>query len=498
MHVKTRVRGSGILMHISSLPGKYGIGDFGEEAYKFVDFLEKSKQKYWQILPLGMTGYGDSPYQSFSSFAGNPYFIDLDEFKILGWIKDSDIEGVKLQHDIKKVSYSLLNENKMKLLRIVYNKAKKEIRNDLDEFYFSQKKWIKDFCIFMSIKSLHNGKAWMEWSEEYKIINSKLLKSFVEKNEDDIFFWVFTQFFFFKQWDKLKLYANNKGIKIIGDIPIYVSMDSCDLWSNPMFFKLDEKLLPISVAGCPPDYFSEEGQLWGNPLYNWEALENKGFEWWIERIEYASNIYDVLRIDHFRGFESYWEIPYGNKNAVKGKWVKGPGTKLFERIKDKLGNVDIIAEDLGFMTEEVKALIKKTGFPGMKILQFAFNHENESEYLPHNIERNSVVYTGTHDNETAIGWMENISEKDLIYLKEYLKFTEDEGFNWGLIRGAWSSPAYLAISPIQDFLGLDNKARMNTPSTKENNWTWRMNEESLTEKLSEKIANMTVLYWRNK
>lgn len=483
-------------MHISSLPGKYGIGDFGKEAYNFVDFLEKAQQKNWQILPLGVTGYGDSPYQCFSAFAGNPYFIDLDELIDLRYLYQDEVNNLDLGKNPECVDYGLLYENKMKLFRIAYGRAKENLANELRDFYLEHHDWLRDFALFMSIKAKNNNISWLHWNKSLRDFKSNEVLDFEKTNQDEIFFWVFTQYFFLKQWLKLKKYANEKGINIIGDLPIYVAEDSSDVWGNPSIFNLNKSLLPITVAGCPPDYFSANGQLWGNPIYNWEALEQQGYNWWIKRIRHSFKLFDILRIDHFRGFESYWEVEYGSETAVNGKWTKGPGIKLFNKIKDELGELNIIAEDLGFMTEDVVRLIKETGYPGMKVLQFAFDSREESDYLPHNYDKNCVVYTGTHDNDTVIGWFKEIPKEDYDFAVRYLKLDHKEGINWGLIRGAWASTAYLAIAQMQDFLGLGSEARMNIPSTLGGNWTWRVGKDMLTEELALKIAELTRTYGR--
>lgn len=483
-------------MHISSLPGKYGIGDFGKEAYNFVDFLEKAQQKNWQILPLGVTGYGDSPYQCFSAFAGNPYFIDLDELIDLRYLYQDEVNNLDLGKNPECVDYGLLYENKMKLFRIAYGRAKENLANELRDFYLEHHDWLRDFALFMSIKAKNNNISWLHWNKSLRDFKSNEVLDFEKTNQDEIFFWVFTQYFFLKQWLKLKKYANEKGINIIGDLPIYVAEDSSDVWGNPSIFNLNKSLLPITVAGCPPDYFSANGQLWGNPIYNWEALEQQGYNWWIKRIRHSFKLFDIVRIDHFRGFESYWEVKYGSETAVNGKWTKGPGIKLFNKIKDELGELNIIAEDLGFMTEDVVRLIKETGYPGMKVLQFAFDSREESDYLPHNYDKNCVVYTGTHDNDTVIGWFKEIPKEDYDFAVRYLKLDHKEGINWGLIRGAWASTAYLAIAQMQDFLGLGSEARMNIPSTLGGNWTWRVGKDMLTEELALKIAELTRTYGR--
>lgn len=491
-----RKRSSGILMHISSLPGPYGIGDFGKEAYYFVDFLVNAKQKYWQVLPLGITGYGDSPYQSFSSYAGNPYFIDLNEFIEMGYLTIDEINSFDLGRDISKVDYGLLYKNKLPLLVRAYEKARENLREKLDSFCMDNKEWLKEFALFMSIKEVHGNVSWLKWQDDYRRKESKIVEKFERDNKDKIYFWIFTQYFFYKQWYSLKEYANRKGIQIIGDLPIYVAEDSQDLWSNPQLFNLDENLLPITVSGCPPDTFSEKGQLWGNPIYNWPAMEKDNYRWWKKRIKHCFKMFDLLRIDHFRGFESYWEIKYGSEDASFGQWVKGPGVKFFDSIKGELGELNIIAEDLGFLTADVKKLLKWSGFPGMKVLQFAFDSREDSDYLPHNYDKKCVVYTGTHDNSTIVGWFAKAKIQDLEYAVKYLKVDSEEGINWGVIRGAWSSTAYLAITTMQDILGLGDEARMNIPSTLGGNWTWRMKKTDLTLEVEDRLANVTRIYRR--
>ena len=489
-------RSSGILMHISSLPSEYGIGDFGKEAYRFVDFLVKAKQRNWQILPLGITGYGDSPYQSFSAFAGNPYFIDLNEFLDRGFLDRQDLQDAYFGSDHHKVDYATLYINKMSILKKAYTNSYDYLREELQAFYQEQEDWLREFALFMSIKAYYKNQSWSNWNEEHKQFDSEEVRRFEADNERDIFFWVFTQYYFLNQWMRLKQYANDKGIDIIGDLPIYVAEDSADVWANSELFNLDETKTPITVAGCPPDAFSATGQLWGNPIYDWESMENNQYNWWIKRIKFSFKLYDSMRIDHFRGFESYWEIKNGAENAINGQWIKGPGMKLFNRIKEVLGDLDIIAEDLGFLTEDVYQLIKDSGFPGMKVLQFAFDPREVSDYLPHNYSQNSVVYTGTHDNETSVGWFDSIPKEDFLYTVRYLKLNYDEGLHWGFIRGAWSSVSNLAVAPMQDFLGLDNSARMNKPSTIGDNWTWRMDKNALTDELAQRISDLTELYKR--
>lgn len=491
-----RERSSGVLLHISSLPGSYGIGDLGQGAYEFIDFLEEAGQKYWQILPIGITGYGDSPYQSFSAYAGNPYFIDLDELIQMGYLDAKKVNKADLGKKKHRVDYEKLYQNKMPLLRQAYDASKLKLSHELETFYEREKAWLEDFALYMAIKSHHKNQSWTNWTKGFENRNASKVEEFKVKHRDEIYFWVFTQYFFFKQWYALKAVANEKGIKIIGDLPIYVAEDSADVWGNPKLFKLDRQFKPSCVAGCPPDAFSETGQLWGNPIYDWNYMEQDNYQWWIERIEYSLSLFDTVRIDHFRGFEAYWEIPYGDKTAKNGKWVKGPGKALFRAIKKAIGQVDIIAEDLGFMTQGVIDLREDTGFPGMKVLQFAFDSREESDYLPHNYTKNFVAYTGTHDNETVLGWLKTVNKQDKNYAMEYLKLDRGEGYHWGFIRGAWSSPAYLAIAQMQDFLGLDNKARMNFPSTLGGNWEWRITSKDLSSSLAKKMYHLTDIYRR--
>ena len=484
-------------MHITSLPGPYGIGSFGKEAYKFVDFLEKAGQTYWQILPLGSTGYGDSPYQSFSAFDGNTDLIDLDQLVQLGYLKKKDFKNCDFGSDPEVVDYEKVTRLKMDLLKKAFKRAHKKVEKDLLTFKEENKHWIEDYALFMSIKEHNNLKPWKLWDEDIRLRQDKAMKKYQRKFKKDIEFWVFTQFVFFTQWKDLKNYANQKGIKIIGDIPVYVAEDSSDTWANNAIFYLDENNVPVEVAGCPPDAFSETGQLWGNPIYDWEVLEKQNFDWWVARIKANLKLYDIIRIDHFRGFESYWQIPYGSETAIDGKWIKGPGMKVFKAIKDALGDVDIIAEDLGYLTPEVHQLREDTGYPGMKVLQFAFDTREESDYLPHNYNKHCVVYTGTHDNDTVMGWLETSGQKeDVEHAINYLKLTKEEGYHWGFIRGAWSSTGELAIAQMQDFLALGNDARMNIPSTIGGNWIWRCKPDAITEKLTEEIYDITKLYGR--
>ena len=491
-------RSSGILMHISSLPGKYGIGTFGKEAYNFVDFLNKAGQTNWQILPLGQTSYGDSPYQSFSAFAGNPYFIDFELLEEDGLVKKSDYENLDFGSNETEIDYGKLFVNRYKVLRKAYENSNNKYTKEILEFKKENKFWLEDYSLYMAVKNHFGLVSWQEWDEDIRFREEKALNHYKEILKDEIEYWTFIQFLFFKQWKALKAYANSKEVKIIGDIPIYVAEDSADVWSNPKFFNLDENMKPITVAGCPPDPFAVTGQLWGNPIYNWDYIHETGYAWWIDRMRESFKMYDVVRIDHFRGFESYYEIPYGDKTAEFGTWVKGPDIHLFNAIKEALGDVNIIAEDLGNVTDEVIALREATNFPGMRILQFAFG-DGDSIDLPHNHVENCVVYTGTHDNDTIMGWYnESSSKKEREKAKKYLNLTYEEGIAKGMIRGIWSSKAYLAIAQMQDFLALGNEARINVPSVLGGNWIWRLRKEDLTEKLAKEIYEMTKLYGRCK
>lgn len=490
-------RSSGVLLHISSLPGKYGIGDFGQKAYKFVRLLAGSGTKYWQILPLGVTGFGDSPYQSFSAFAGNPYFIDLDELIERGWLSEEEAAGADLGDDAEKVDYSKLYLHKMPLFEAAYRRAEKELGSELEAFLARHSYWLHDFALYMAIKKAHGGDSWMEWPNKYRLRESAALDAFYVEHKYEFFFWVFTQYLFFGQWERLRKYANERGIRIMGDIPIYVAEDGADIWSQPELYKLDGDLKPVVVAGVPPDMMSATGQLWGNPIYDWDAMAGDGYRWWIRRIEESFNLYDTVRIDHFRGFESYWEIPAGDPTAENGNWVKGPGMDLFNAVKDALGERDIVAEDLGFLTDEVYKLIEDTGYPGMKILQFGFDSAEDSEYLPHNYSRHTIAYTGNHDTQTMRGWLESAEGKTYEKAAAYLNLTEEEGPTDGCIRGVFASHSYLSIIPMQDLLGTGDETRFNIPSTIGGNWEWRMTEDALKKRTLKKLKQLNRLYGRS-
>ena len=488
------MRSSGILLHISSLPSDYGIGTMGKEAYKFVDFLKSAKQRCWQILPVGPTSYGDSPYQSFSTNAGNPYFIDFDILAEEGLLKKTDYASLKWGDNNKYVDYELIYNNRFKVLRKAFINFKNSDLTDFNKFLHENENWISNYALFMSIKDDNDGKSWLEWDEKLRKRDSHALWEFKSTHEDDVMFWEFLQFKFFEQWNKLKKYANENGISIIGDIPIYVALDSAEVWVYPDLFELDENLLPTAVAGCPPDAFSPTGQLWGNPLYNWSRHRELGYEWWINRIHSATSLYDIVRIDHFRGFEGFYAIPYGDKTAEGGEWRKGPGIDLFNAVKKKLGDLPIIAEDLGFLTEDVHRLLKESGFPGMKVLEFAFDPREESNYLPHTYTSNSVVYVGTHDNDTIKGWLIELDKDTVDFCKKYLDTEND--IVWKMIKTTMASVSDTAIIQMQDYLELGSEARMNIPSTLGGNWQWRMGERDATKKLAAKIADITRTYGR--
>ena len=485
------MRTSGILLPIFSLPNSYGIGTLGKEAYQFVDFLVEAKQSYWQVLPIGPTSYGDSPYQSFSVFAGNPYFIDFESLKNDGLLEEEDYQ--EYVDESLSIDYGKIYNTRYLVLRKAY--ARFDI-NLMKSFEKENIDWLEDFSLFMTLKDYHNGVSFLEWEDCYKFRNKKALTSFKKEHLEDVNFWKFTQYYFFKQWNALREYANTKGIKIIGDMPIYTALDSSDVWANPKQFYLDKDLNPIEVAGCPPDAFSEDGQLWGNPLFRWDEMKKDDYAWWTKRIAAMAKLYDIVRIDHFRGFDSFYAIPAEDDTAKNGKWKKGPGMDLFNSLEKKLGKLPIIVEDLGFLTPSVEKLLKDSGFPGMKVIQFAFDSREDSDYLPHNYPTHCVVYTGTHDNDTIMGWMKTAPKSAVKYAKSYLNLTKEEGYNWGMMRAAWSSVADMAIVPMQDLLGLGSEARINIPSTLGNNWKWRATEAQIDNKLAKKLYTYTKMYAR--
>ncbi len=485
-------------MHLSSLPTPYGIGTMGQTAKDFVKFLKKAGQKYWQILPVCPTSYGDSPYQSFSTFAGNPYFIDLDELRKEGLLKLSEYFDVDWESEPGCVNYGALYEKRYPVLRLAFKRFIETKSADFEEFCSEQGWWLHDYAMFMAIKDAHNGVSWLEWEEDIKRRNPIKLQEIEKQYSDDILFWKFTQFYFFRQWKELRKYANDNGILIIGDLPIYVALDSADVWSHPELFQLNENLQPIGVAGCPPDGFSATGQLWGNPLFRWDVMKQNNYEWWVKRIGYSCNIYNVLRLDHFRGFESYFSIPYGAEDAKGGHWEKGPGIDLFNTLKEQLGEKQIIAEDLGFLTEPVKEMLAASGFPGMKVFELAFDSRDESsiEYLPHNYTSHCVAYVGTHDNDTIQGWFTSALSEDVKYAKDYLGIEDLSNGHWDMMKALWATVADTAVVQAQDLFGLGSDSRMNTPSTLGTNWLWRALPGSFDDELADKLYKYMEMYQR--
>ena len=494
-------RAAGILMPITSLPSEYGIGCFSKSAYDFVDWLKEAGQSYWQILPLGPTSYGDSPYQSFSTFAGNPYFISLKALVEEGVLTKEDCDKVSWGKRADSVDYEKIYKGRYKLLRKAYENSNISENPDYQKFVAENSWWLSDYALFMAVKDQFGGVEWTKWAEDIRLRWANAMDYYRRELYFDIEFQQYMQFKFYEQWMKLKKYANEKGIQIIGDIPIYVAMDSADTWAHPELFQLDEENVPVAVAGCPPDGFSATGQLWGNPLYNWEVHRNSGYEWWVKRIANCFRLYDVVRIDHFRGFDEYYAIPYGDKTAENGWWEKGPGIELFRTISEKLGHREIIAEDLGYMTDTVKKLVEESGYPNMKVIEFAFDERdtgNASDYLPHNYPRNCVVYTGTHDNETLVSWLDNITPQERRQVRKYLNNFHDSGKELcdDLICLVMQSVADLCIIPMQDYLGLDNSARMNQPSTLGKNWKWRLKEGQFSKELRGEMLELAGRYGR--
>jgi 4-alpha-glucanotransferase len=491
-------RSSGILLHITSLPGKYGIGTLGREAYNFVDFLVISGQKMWQILPLGHTGYGDSPYQCYSAFAGNPLLINLERLIDDGLLDKKDLPE-NIYFDDEQVDYGKVNDTKYPILRkafanhIAHPNRLRTTRFNV--FCQKNKKWLDDYAFFMALKVHFKGIAWTQWAEDIKMRRNDAVNYYKHLLKDDIEYFRFVQFLFYKQWLELKSYANLNDVQIIGDIPLYISFDSSDAWANPEFFEFDDHMNPKRVAGVPPDYFSETGQLWGNPLYNWEYLKTTGFEWWIDRVEANFKLYNAVRIDHFRGLAAYWAVTYGQETAINGEWIKAPGEELLQTIKNKLGDLFIIAEDLGLITEDVIELREKFNLPGMKILQFAFDSGEENDFMPHTYNKNCIVYTGTHDNDTTLGQYKSSKDTDKDFMHEYFHVDKNDPV-WSYIKLAWSAVADVAIAPLQDVLRLDTNARMNFPGKPSGYWKWRFTKQMLTEKHADELLRITRLYGR--
>ena len=491
------MRQAGILLAVSSLPSEYGIGCFSKEAYRFIDFCKESGHRCWQMLPLGPTSYGDSPYQTFSSFAFSPYYIDLEDLIVLGLLTKKECDEVDFGTG-EGVDYGKLYKNRFPLLKKAYQRFVTFAYEDYQPFVENNKAWLEDYALFMALKDAHGGMSWITWESGLKERKPETMKQVSEKYSKEVDFYRFLQYFCFRQWNSVHRYATENGIQLIGDIPIYIALDSADAWANPELFEFGKGFIPKSVAGCPPDGFSPTGQVWGNPLYNWEQHKKDDYSWWKRRMKHMFSLFDVIRIDHFRGFDEYYSIPFRDETAEGGQWNKGPGLELFQAFEHSLGKLPIIAEDLGYLNESVKKLLKDTGYPGMKVLEFAFDSREESDYLPHNYEHNAVVYTGTHDNDTIIGWYRTMPETDRDFALSYIhgKNHSDLEIVWDFIRLAFMSVADYAIIPMQDYLGLGSEGRMNTPSTLGKNWIWRMKKGSMKDELAIQIRNMIHLYGR--
>ena len=492
------MRSSGVLMHLSSLPSDYGIGSMGRTAREFVDFLADAGQSYWQLLPICPTSYGDSPYQSFSTFAGNPYFIDLDELCRDGLLLRKEYADVDWESEPDCVNYGALYQKRYAILRLAAARFAQKPDPHFSDFCRRNGDWLEDFALFMALKDAHGGAAWSHWEPKLRTRQPEALAAARQQYAGDVEFWKIVQFLFFRQWDALRAYANEKGVSIIGDMPIYVSLDSADVWAEPKLFQLDGDLSPREVSGCPADGFSADGQLWGNPLFDWDYMAADGYRWWVRRIGYLCGVYNVLRIDHFRGFDSYYAIPNGAQSAKDGHWRKGPGMALFRAVEQAIGKQQIIAEDLGFLTDSVRKLLRDSGFPGMKVLLLAFDGRDDSghDYLPHNLNACCVAYIGTHDNDTVQGWMASANPEDAAFAKEYLHLTQEEGYHWGMMRGLWSSAAGLTVVQAQDLLGLGSESRMNVPSSVGSNWRWRALPGAFTPELAGRLYRAMEVYDR--
>ena len=489
-------RSSGILLHISSLPSRYGIGTLGREAYAFADFLKAAGQRYWQLLPLGPTSYGDSPYQSFSTFAGNPYFIDLDLLAEDGLLDRAELEAIDWGTEPRYVDYGRIYDSRFRVLRRAFQKGWSRDREAVERFA-RENRWLDDYALYMAVKQHFGMKSWLDWpDEDIRLRRPEAMEKYRMELAEDVDFFRYLQFLFFRQWNALRDYIHSLGIRVIGDLPIYVAMDSADVWSEPEFFQLGEGNVPTEVSGVPPDYFSADGQLWGNPLYDYDRMQQDGFGWWIRRVEGAGRLFDVIRIDHFRGLESYWAVPYGETTARNGRWRKGPGMALVGVLTSWFRDLKIIAEDLGYMTPEVKKLLADSGLPGMKVLEFAFDAREPSNYLPHRYDRHCVCYVGTHDNETVMQWRGQADKNDVTMARKYLGLNEAEGFNWGMIRGGMSSVADTFVVQMQDCLGLGAEGRMNTPGTAKGNWRWRLLRGEASPALAKKLSQYVRMYGR--
>ena len=496
--MKEMRRSCGVLLPISALPSSYGIGTLGKAAYDFVDFLTEAGQSWWQLLPVGPTSYGDSPYQSFSTYAGNPYFVDLDLLVRDGLLKKEEIEARDWGRDPSRVDYAAIYRSRFQLLQIAVDRGWERDADKVKAFSEKNAGWLPDYALFMALKRHFDMRAWTQWEDEdIRLRRPAAVERYQRELSEDIRLFTYIQYLFFRQWEALRTYAHKKGIGMIGDLPIYVAMDSADVWAEPDSFQLDERNIPKEVAGVPPDYFSEDGQLWGNPLYNWDAMKADGYGWWIRRVDGASRLYDILRIDHFRGLESYWAVPYGEPTAKNGRWIKGPGMNLVGVLKGWFSSLQFIAEDLGYLTPEVRQFLQDSGFPGMKVLEFAFDSREPSDYLPHTYTPNCVCYVGTHDNAPVMAWKDEAGPDDVALAVRYLGLNQEEGFHWGMIRGGQSSVADLFIAQMQDYLGLGADSRMNTPGLLGGNWQWRLMPEQLDAMLAKRMAEIAWIYGRS-
>ena len=489
-------RSSGILLPISALPSPHGIGALGREAYAFADFLRSAGQKYWQLLPLGPTSYGDSPYQSFSTFAGNPYFIDLDLLAEDGLLTSGDLENVRWGDAPRSIDYGRIYESRFAVLRKAFHTGYP--RDEAAVASFRQENpWLDNYALYMAVKSHFGMKSWLDWPDEaIRLRKPEAVQRYSRDLAEDTAFYTYLQYLFFRQWNALREYIHSLGIQIIGDLPIYVAMDSADVWTNPERFLLDRDNVPVDVSGVPPDGFTDAGQLWGNPLYRWDAMKRDGYAWWESRLRGALERFDGIRLDHFRGLESYWAVPYGDETAAGGRWEPGPGEDFIKMVHEKFPGALIIAEDLGYVTKEVKELLECSGYPGMKVLEFAFDSREAGDYLPHCYPENCVCYTGTHDNTTVLGWLEEAGPEDMEMARRYLGLNREEGYNWGFLRGGMGSKARLFVAQMQDYLDLGGAARMNTPGTLGGNWQWRMKPGAASPELARRLREFTRLFGR--
>ena len=489
-------RSCGVLLPVTALPSPHGVGTLGKAAFDFVDFLAQAGQSWWQVLPLGPTGHGDSPYTTYSAYAGNHYLIDLDLLEADGLLTREEIEAVDWGRDPTQVDYAAMYDQRLLLLEKAKARGWDRDKAAVEAFVGENRQWLPDYALYMACKRHFNMVSWQEWPEDIRLRHPQALERMHQELREDVELFLYVQFLFFRQWNALRAHCREKNVGIIGDMPFYLALDSADVWADPASFQLDSDGVPSAVAGVPPDYFCADGQLWGNPLYNWEAMQRDGFGWWIRRVEGAGRLYDILRIDHFRAFASYWAVPRGETTARNGRWVQGPGMALVGVLTSWFPNIRFIAEDLGQLTPDVVQLLQDSGLPGMKILEFAFDTTHLSSYLPHGYPRNCVCYPGTHDNAPVMGWRQEAKPEEVAFAKRYLGLNEEEGFHWGFLRGGLSSPADLFVAQMQDYLGLGSEARTNTPGLPLGNWRWRLTADALTPELAERMHESARIYGR--